>query len=230
MAQELNHRADELQSLGWSQEDISRYVELWDYRQRWGAINLEREDRLFLRKAESALPQITTTRASIKKPLKEKSYYRWLLFYLEAMNNKEQEWKIQNGSRGAWPIILEEELRILDYYEPVLGLPDTLKAKSFDLIRTELVNKLVKSSSTDRTIKSFDFNAPIEEFKKNEKSSWRSLNEGHDASQENYPVLITSEIADFRNGVRMELVQKIPKTLPSLLDTDKPEIPDSWNA
>ena len=53
---ELTHRADELAGLGWSAEDVDRYAELWDYRQRWGAMNLEREDRLFLRKAEAALP------------------------------------------------------------------------------------------------------------------------------------------------------------------------------
>ena len=53
MAKELTHRGDELKQLGWSQQDVLRYIELWDYRQRWGAINLEREDRQFLRKAES---------------------------------------------------------------------------------------------------------------------------------------------------------------------------------
>ena len=56
--------ADELQALGWSAEDVARYAELWDYRQRWGAMNLEREDRLFLRKAEAALPAIVTGKAA----------------------------------------------------------------------------------------------------------------------------------------------------------------------
>ena len=56
MAKELTHRADELAGLGfWSAEDVNRYAELWDYRQRWGAMNLEREDRLFLRKAEGGI-------------------------------------------------------------------------------------------------------------------------------------------------------------------------------
>lgn len=67
MAKELTHRADELQALGWSAEDVARYAELWDYRQRWGAMNLEREDRLFLRKAEAALPAIVTGKAAAKK-------------------------------------------------------------------------------------------------------------------------------------------------------------------
>ncbi|MFM1945597.1 MAG: hypothetical protein RI897_4579, partial [Verrucomicrobiota bacterium] len=46
-----SNRAGELKELGWSAEDVRRYEELWEYRQRWGAINLEREDRQFLRKA-----------------------------------------------------------------------------------------------------------------------------------------------------------------------------------
>ena len=52
-----NNRAGELKELGWSAEDVRRYEELWEYRQRWGAINLERDDRQFLRKAEAALPK-----------------------------------------------------------------------------------------------------------------------------------------------------------------------------
>ena len=50
---ETSHRGDELKGLGWSEAEVVRYVELWEYRQRWGAMNLEREDRLFLRKAET---------------------------------------------------------------------------------------------------------------------------------------------------------------------------------
>ena len=46
------NRAEELKALGWTAEDVRKYEELWEYRQRWGAINLERDDRVFLRKAE----------------------------------------------------------------------------------------------------------------------------------------------------------------------------------
>ena len=72
MAQELSHRGEELKGLGWNGPDVARYVELWEYRQRWGAMNLEREDRLFLRKAENALPAILSGRAATKKPIKDK--------------------------------------------------------------------------------------------------------------------------------------------------------------
>ena len=79
-----SNRAGELKELGWSAEDVRRYEELWEYRQRWGAINLEREDRQFLRKAEAALPKIVA-KGSEKKRTQDKSHYRWLSFYLEAM-------------------------------------------------------------------------------------------------------------------------------------------------
>jgi hypothetical protein len=50
-------RGDELRAQGWREEDVRRYEQLWEYRRRWGAINLERIERLFLRKAESELSQ-----------------------------------------------------------------------------------------------------------------------------------------------------------------------------
>ena len=88
MPKETSHRGDELKGLGWSSHDVRRYVELWEYRQRWGAMNLEREDRLFLRKAENALPAILTGRAAARKSIKEKTYYKWLRFHLDAMSAK----------------------------------------------------------------------------------------------------------------------------------------------
>jgi len=49
------NRGDELRDLGWREEDVRRYEQLWEYRRRWGAINLERIERQFLLKAESEL-------------------------------------------------------------------------------------------------------------------------------------------------------------------------------
>lgn len=46
--------ATRLRSLGWSAQDVSRFMDLREYKLRWGAANLDREDRLFLRKAELA--------------------------------------------------------------------------------------------------------------------------------------------------------------------------------
>ena len=142
-----NHRSGELKELGWSPEDCRKYEELWEYRHRWGAINLEREDRIFLRKAEAALPKIVTGKAE-KKKLQDKSYYRWLAFYRDAMATSDSAAGLGESEVAAWPILLQEELRAIDYYQPVLGLPDTLKAKELIAVREQLASKAATPSTT----------------------------------------------------------------------------------
>ncbi len=229
MAKELTHRADELKGLGWSSDDVSRYAELWDYRQRWGAINLERDDRQFLRKAEAALPKILSGKASTKKPINEKSYYKWLLFYLEAMNDLEKTSELPQGSRGLWAIIIEEELRVLDYYQPVLGLPDTIKAKGLDAVRESLVEKAITSETTNMHYIEFDFQAPLEALKKTQSTNWRSLREVIPVEQQTYPILSSDALQQFREEVRNELSNLIPDLFPSLSESDKPKLPNDWN-
>ena len=227
MAKELTHRADELQALGWSAEDVARYAELWDYRQRWGAMNLEREDRLFLRKAEAALPAIVTGKAAAKKSITEKSYYLWLRFHLDAMTAAEQGFGTTEGSRGAWAIVLEEELRLLDYYQPVLGLPDTLKAKGFDPVRAELAADATSLAADGGSMHQYDFQAPLDELKAKESSRWRHLVE--QAGPQAYPVLNEATAASFRQAVRARFVPLVRETMPSLADTEKPVPADDWS-
>ena len=227
MAKELTHRADELQALGWSADDVARYAELWDYRQRWGAMNLEREDRLFLRKAEAALPAIVTGKAAAKKNIREKSYYLWLRFHLDAMTAAEQGFGLSDGSRGAWAMLLEEELRLLDYYQPVLGLPDTLKAKGFDAVRAEMAADAVSLAADGGSMQQYDFKAALDTLKATETSRWRHLLD-QDGAQP-YPVLDGPTAVSFRQQVRSRFVPLVRQTLPSLAETDKPEPADEWS-
>ncbi len=230
MAKELTHRADELKGLGWSQEDVARYIELWEYRQRWGAINLEREDRQFLRKAESSLPEISKGKASVKKPLKEKSYYLWLSFYLDEMNQAEKKLDIEDGSRGLWAILLEEELRVLDYYEPVLGLPDTLKSKLLlKPLREEMITKFISLNKDDIHNFQFDFIAPIDSLDKDFAKSWKPLRNDNFLDNKDYPVITAKCLDVFRKEVREGLLATIKDNFPSLVDTEKPLPPDEWS-
>ena len=218
MQKSENNRAGELKELGWSAEDVRRYEELWEYRQRWGAINLERDDRQFLRKAEAALPKIVA-KGSEKKRTQDKSHYRWLAFYLDAM----QTVPLQDGELGAWPILLQEELRTIDYYQPVLGLPDTLKAKELLPIREQLISKAASSGRQA----CFDFVAPLEELKKTEKTSWKPLR-GEGNTDSSFPVLSADAAEAFRSEARATLTAAIRALFPSLKDTDKPEPPADW--
>ena len=222
MAKELTHRADELKDLGWNQEDLFRYIELWDYRQRWGAINLEREDRQFLRKAESLLPVIVKNKVSVKKPLKEKSYYRWLEFFLDEMNTFESKNKSGDEMIGIWPIILEEEISALEYFEPVLGLPDTIKAKLIGPLREELVKIAMKKYEEQMSMLEFDFEEVINNAKSNKSnSSWRSIRDVDDEKNKEYQIINKTCGVEFRKIVREKLFPFIKDNLPSLSETDK---------
>ena len=229
MAKELTHRADELKQLGWNQEDLYKYIELWDYRQRWGSINLEREDRLFLRKAESLLPEISKNKVSVKKPLKEKSYYCWIQFFLNEMNDFELSENLEDGMRGVWPILLEEELRIIDYFEPVLGLPDTLKAKLIGPIRESLVKDALVKHDKFIVTKQFDFQAALANAKENGKnSSWRSLRDGDLEENQDYQIIDQTCVLEFRKKVNEKLLSIIKDNFPSLAETDKSLPPNDW--
>ncbi len=221
MPKETSHRGDELKALGWSPQDVSRYVELWEYRQRWGAMNLEREDRLFLRKAENALPAILTGRAAAKKPIKEKTYYRWLRFHLDAMQEAEQAMETADGERGAWPILLDVELQLLDHYQPVLGLPDTLKAKALGPVRETLAGQAAALGTT----RSYDFQAALNALKEKESSRWRHLRDD-DGSDHTYPLLSADAVDGFRTEALNEIQSVIRSTFPSLAETEKPELSD----
>ncbi len=229
MAKELTHRADELKQLGWNQEDLYKYIELWDYRQRWGSINLEREDRLFLRKAESLLPEISKNKVSVKKPLKEKSYYCWIQFFLDKMNEFELNENLDGGMRGVWPIFLEEELRVIDYFEPVLGLPDTIKAKLLGPIREDLVKTALEIYKESVITKQFDFQGALANAKASgENSSWRSLRDSDYESNQDYQIIEKANVLEFRKKVNEKLLSFIKENLPSLAESDKSLPPNDW--
>ena len=219
---ETSHRGDELKALGWTAQDVSRYVELWEYRQRWGAMNLEREDRLFLRKAENALPAIVTGRAAAKKPTQDKTYYKWLSFHRDAMRSAEAEMSIAEEEQGAWPLMLETELRLLDHYAPVLGLPDTLKAKGLGPLRETLAGQAAELG----TVKDYDFEAALNTLKEKEPNRWRHLREGEGADR-SYPVLSADTAVQFRSTALSEIQAFLRGTFPSLAETDKPELQDN---
>lgn len=217
MAKDETSRGEELRALGWTAEEVRQYEELWEYRQRWGAINLEPEDRALLRRAEAALPKLAAHgKGSLKKTLQEKSYYRWLRFYCDALQAEAEGLGLQPGEEAAWVIVLEEEMRALDHYQPVLGLPDTLKAKELAPAR----EAWIAAAASQGRVLSVDFDAPLQALKQQEATNWKPLrSEGANS----YPVLEAQAAAAFRATVLREVAQKIRATFPSLQDSEKAE-------
>jgi len=212
---ELSHRSHELKALGWNQEDLSRYEDLWDYSQRWGLINLEREDRQFLKKAENLLPKIQNKKASIKKSIENKSYYLWLNFYLEEIKNFNESYLPKNKV-SVWTVLIEEELKLLKEYKPVMGLPDTLKAKNLFANRQQLIKKAFNKYEAKNNDKSFNFTEIFTTTEKEISKSWKSITEKDPESNKSFPIVDIKKVEGLRSEINQDLKKYMIENYPSL--------------
>ena len=215
MNKELSHRSHELKALGWNQEDLSRYEDLWDYSQRWGLINLEREDRQFLKKAENLLPKIQNKKASIKKSIENKSYYLWLSFYLEEIKNFNETYLPKNKV-SVWTVLIEEELKLLKEYKPVMGLPDTLKAKNLFANRQQLIKKAFNKYEAKNNDKSFNFTEIFTTTEKEISKSWKSITEKDPESNKSFPIVDIKKVEGLRSEINQDLKKYMMENYPSL--------------
>ena len=215
MNKELSHRSHELKALGWNQEDLSRYEDLWDYSQRWGLINLEREDRQFLKKAEKLLPKIQNKKASIKKSIEEKSYYLWLNFYLEEIKIFNESY-VPKNQVSVWTLLIEEELKLLKELKPVMGLPDTLKAKNLVFNRKQIIEKAFKEYDAKNNNQPFDFLNIFNKSEKDVSKSWKSIIEKDPESNEKFPIVDSNNVEDLRSEINEDLKSFMKENYPSL--------------
>ena len=215
MNKELSHRSNELKALGWNQEDLARYEDLWEYSQRWGLINLEREDRQFLKKAEKLLPKIQNKKASIKKSIEEKSYYLWLNFYLEEIKTFNES-NLPKNKFSVWTLLIEEELKLLKELQPVMGLPDTLKAKNLFANRKELIKKAFEKYDAKNNNELFDFGEIFNKSEKDVSKSWKSIAEKHPEANETFPIIDSKNLEGLRSEINQDLKLFMRENYPSL--------------
>ena len=218
MNKESSHRSHELKAIGWNQEDITKYEELWEYSQRWGLINLEREDRQFLKKAEKFIPKLQIKKTSNKKSIEQKSYYLWLNFYLD----KIKEFNIKNLKKemfSVWEIIIEEELNLLKKHSPVMGLPDTLKAKNLFNVRKDLIDESFNTFNAANCQKLFDFNNVINYSDELVGKSWKSLIEADPSQNNQFPIINKKNLGEFRIKVLEKIEEFMLFNYPSLKDS-----------
>ena len=217
MNKELSHRSHELKALGWNQDDLSRYEDLWDYSQRWGLINLEREDRQFLKKAEKLLPKIQNKKTSVKKNIEEKSYFLWLRFYLDEISTFSKS-NLPKNKYSVWTLLIEEEMKLLKELQPVMGLPDTLKAKNLFENRKILINKALTEYSAKNNVKVFNFDEVLEKSEKNLGKNWKSIAEKDPEANKNFPVIDIKNVENLRTEIYKDLNLFMKQNYPSLKD------------
>ena len=217
MNKETTHRSYELKAIGWNSEDISRYEELWEYSQRWGLINLEREDRQFLKKAEKLIPKLQPKKNSNKKSIEEKSYYLWLNFYLEKIN-KFNDSNLPSEMISVWEILIKEEIQILKKHSPTMGLPDTLKAKDLYKVRKELLQKSFINFKATNSKKLFDFDLVENSTNLEISKSWKSLIENDPEQKDSFPLINKKDAEQFKNDVNSDIEKFMIDNYPSLKD------------
>ena len=145
------------------------------------------------------------------------------------MNDFELNENLDDGMRGVWPIFLEEELRVIDYFEPVLGLPDTIKAKLIGPIREDFVKTALDTYKESIITKQFDFQGALANAKSSGKNSnWRPLRDGEYESNRDYQILDKSNVLEFRKKVNAKLLSFIKENLPSLAESNKSLPPNDW--
>ena len=215
MKKESSHRSHELKALGWNQDEIIRYEELFDYSQRWGLANLEREDRQFLKKAEKILPKKQLKKTSIKKSVEDKSYYKWLRFYLDRVIEFDKA-TFSSEFISVWQIMLEKEIQILEQLQPVLGLPDIIKAKEISSIRSLLIELAIKNYKAISNDKTFEFTSLLLTSGQNISKSWKSIIERNPDENKRYLLLAKKDEDGFRNDVHEKLEFFMKKEFPSL--------------
>ena len=215
MKKELSHRSLELKALGWNQDDLTRYEDLWEYSQRWGLINLEREDRQFLKKAEKLLPKIQNKKTSVKKTIEEKSYYLWLNFYLDEINIFCNS-NLPKNKQGVWKLLIEEEIKLLKELKPVMGLPDTIKAKNLFENRKELIKRAFSEFEAKKNDKVFNFDDVLNNSDKNVGKNWKSITEKDPEANKTFPIIDSANIEKLRSAIKEDLSLYMKDNYPSL--------------
>ena len=218
MNKESSHRSHELKAIGWNTEDITRYEELWEYSQRWGLINLEREDRQFLKKAEKLIPKIQPKKSSNKKTIEEKSYYLWLNFYLNKLKTFSNLY-VPKDMFSVWEIMIEEELNLLKKYNPVMGLPDSIKAKQLYKVRAIIIENAFNNNNAKNCDTLFDFD--IEKISSKGEvtgKSWKSLIENDLSQKDKFPILNQKNAEELKIQISKNLEEFMISHYPSLKD------------
>jgi hypothetical protein len=211
---ELN-REEELRALGWPADDLRRYADLWEYRKRWGAANLEREERLFLRKADRALPALATLRkgAGTAKQVEQKAHYLWLELYRNAMEMALGAHSLEAAEELAWVIVLDEELRVLRELRPRLDLKDTTRRRELIPHQQSWIDEAAKQGR----LLELDLAPPLATLRQQQGADWSPLWDRPDRLQaKSFPLLTGEQAAAFRQRVGTETERLTKEIYPSL--------------
>ena len=168
-----------------------------------------------MKKAEKLLPKIQNKKISVKKTIEEKSYFLWLNFYLEEINIFSSS-NLPKNKYGVWTILIEEELKLLKELQPVMGLPDTLKAKNLFKNRKELINLAFSEFNAKENDKGFNFDEVLNNSETNVGKNWKSIIEKDPEANKTFPIIDSVNIEKLRSAIKEVLSLYMRDNYPSL--------------
>jgi hypothetical protein len=162
--------AQRLEEAGYTQDQIDRYYKLLNRKTKLGLDALTVNDRRFYNKCRvdnhkmealriKQLAAAKTRVVSGKQPVETKLHYRWIETDLALLN---QLTDLAPGEVNATAILLEEELRALRKYQPVLDQVDTSKRGK----TLPVTQSMLEYARVYGRVAMFDYDTYVQELKK----------------------------------------------------------------
>ena len=112
--------------------------------------------------------------------------------------------------------MIEEELKLLKELQPVMGLPDTLKAKNLFANRKQIIEKAFKKYDAKNNNELFDFTNIFNKSKKDVSKSWKSIIEKDPEANKTFPIVNNNNVEDLRFEINEDLKSFMRGNYPSL--------------
>lgn len=207
-----------LELAGYTEAQIDRYTKCMK-RKKAGTLTIA-DRRFYLqaqgdaRKAEAALEQAVkaaqTRKVSGRQPVETKLHYRWVVAELELARGMVE---LAPGEVSGLVIMLEEYLRAMDKYQPVLDQIDTSKRHFFHPVERELL-QIAAGLGRMGTFDHAEFQARLKAtFSDNWNPVW---DERYERGAYDNAILPEGEELEFRAVVRAEMERLVRDVFPSV--------------
>ena len=112
--------------------------------------------------------------------------------------------------------LIEEEIKLLKELQPVMSLPDTLKAKNIFEIRKELINKAFSEFDAKNNDKGFNFDEALKNSEKDVGKNWKSITEKDPEANKTFLIIDSANIDKLRSAIKEDLSLYMKDNYPSL--------------
>jgi hypothetical protein len=215
----MKNTTELLELAGYTETQIDRYAKCLK-RKKAGTLTIA-DRRFYLaaqgaaRKAEGALElalrEAQTRKVSGRQPVETKLHYRWQLAELEIVRNLVD---LTSGEVSALVIILEEYLRAMSKYQPVLNQIDTTKRHKFN----DLERDLLEIAAGLGRVAPLDVATLNAELQAVFPDSWNPAWDKYYSARCNLNAMFSdTEELEYRAVVRAEMERAVREIYPSVL-------------